>query len=194
MATDSSASGYLTPVVSPSYDSSLDDILHGCIVGITGLTPALVRPRWQRQPPTQPDFDVDWAAFGITGIDPDQFMYDWHDPDGNAGAGQNVIERDELITTLTSFYGPTSTAYCERLRDGFELSQNREMLRTANVTLMQCSPLQVVPALMKETWVRRVDMSVTFRRRTQRRYNILTVVPGALGLDNELYTTIIVTP
>lgn len=186
MATDSSAAGYLLPSSSPVYGNALDDLVHGVIVGLTGITGDLVRPRWQPEPPQQPDFTVDWVAFGLVRSEVDTFAYDYHDPTGN---GVNAVQRDELLYFLHSFYGPDCHMYCEQYRDGLEVAQNRDALTAANIGLQEVQEAVMLPALLKEKWVKRIDVTVVFRRRTTRTYPVLTIQSGQATLDNEHYLT-----
>ena len=46
----SASGGYLSPTSSPpADDDALSSILHDLVVGVTGLAPTLVFPRWQPQ-------------------------------------------------------------------------------------------------------------------------------------------------
>lgn len=189
MANSSASSGYLTPTLEPIYDEGLDDVIQGAIVGITGIPGSLVRPRWQPSPPIQPGFDVDWCAFGITRNTSDTFAYEKMDPTADAGAGSMLIERDELLYVLHSFYGPRASLNSKRLRSGLEISQNRDVLRSHKAAVVEVEESVTLPALLQEKWVRRVDTQVVFRRRTQHLYSILTVESGELGLNNGLYVT-----
>lgn len=186
MSINSTTSGFLAPITAPSYDDALDDILQAAVVGIVGLPGNLVRPRWQPNPPNQPPFDTDWCAFGVVRSEVDTFAYSAHDPTND---GTSSVDRDELLYVLHSFYGPNSASNCERFRDGFEISQNRDTLATAGVQLVEVGEAVTLPALLQEKWVRRRDVTVTYRRRTSRVYQINTVIAGQLGLDNEHYVT-----
>ena len=193
MATDSSAAGYLSPATAAVYGDALDDVLHDAVVGMTGIAGSLVRPRWQPEAPQQPDFSVDWVAFGVVRTVVDVFAYEGHHA---AGGGSDSVERDELLFVLHSFYGPNSHAYCERFRDGFEISQNRDVLKAAGVGLVEVGEATILPALLKEKWVRRVDVTVTYRRRTSRTYAVLSLTSanGTLVTDVPATTTPIVVP
>lgn len=182
MATDSSAAGYLAPSTSPAYDNALDDIIHDLIVGMTGIVGGLVRPRWQPEPPTQPDYTVDWVAFGLNRSTVDAFAYEHHDA---SGAGPTRVERDELLFFLHSFYGPHAHGFCERFRDGFEISQNRDAIKAVGLTLVEVQEPVKLPALLKEKWVPRVDVTVIYRRRTSRAYPVLTLRSGHVELTTE---------
>lgn len=189
--------GYLVPDTAPApvplYGAALEDIFHDTIQGITGLVDgSLIRPRWQPDPPNQPDFGVDWVAFGIMERKGDWNPYQAHDPAANAGWGVNVFERDEELVVLHSFYGPNSAQIQSQYADGLFVDQNRDLLTTNGIKLMSVADAYNVPALLKEKWVKKVDQRVTFRRRIRREYPILHVVGADITLDNEKYLTQIV--
>lgn len=190
MATSSLASGYLTPSLEPVNDDLLHDILHGAIVGITGINGKLVRPRWTPEPLPVPDFKKDWAAFGITRSQWDTFSFDEEAADGLS----MDVARDEILYCLHSFYGPNAAAMCARFRAGMSLSQNRAVLLTHNIALVSVEEATRLPALLKEKWVNRVDADVVYRRRTTHAYSVLTIQSAQLGLDNEQYVTPITAP
>lgn len=189
MANDSSSAGYLAPGSEPDYDDDLDDVLQAAVVGITGLPGNLVRPRWQPNPPQQPEFDVNWCAFGVTRVSGDTFSYQGFDPTANDANGAVSLEEDELLYCLASFYGPNAMRNCKRLRAGLAIGQNRAMLASNNVALVEVGESVNLPALLQEKWVKRVDVTVTFRRRTHRSFSILSIESGDVGLDNEHYVT-----
>lgn len=181
MANDSTTAGFLTPVQSPIYGADLDKVFHDAIVGITGLRGDLVRPRWQPEPPAQPDFAVNWVAFGIVNNEVDTFAYDRHDP----ATETSKVERDEVLQVLHSFYGPDAMQYCETLRDGLEIAQNRDQLQSFGVYVQEVQRAIQIPALLKERWVKRVDAIVVYRRRTSRKYQIATLVSAEITVFDE---------
>lgn len=181
-------------VPTPDYDDPLEDLLQRAITGITGLDPTLVRPRWQVEPANQPDFDSDWVAFGITATYGDQFSYQIHDPTANAGLGGDNLERDEFLRVLLSFYGPHGSALMGRFRDGLQVDRNRDELYASGVKLIEVMESINLPALLKERWVRRIDLPVLFGRRIRRAYGIPSVVGGQVSILDENRTTVIVNP
>lgn len=187
MPNDSSTGGYLAPASSPEYDAALDRILQSTVVGIVGIAGTLVRPRWQPIVPNMPEPEVNWAAIGVTMIAPDVYSYKKHDP---ADEGSLLLEQDEVISALVSFYGPASMSNCRKYRDGLEVSQNREALNNSGITLTVVGDAVSVPVLMAQKWQRRVDVDVTFRRRTLRSYQELTITSGQAGLVTEERGTI----
>lgn len=181
---DTSASGFLLPTAAAPYDDPLEDILQEAVAGITGLPGDLCRPRWQVNPPPMPAFDKTWVAFGITRSEVDTFAFDRH-----IDALTTAVERDEILYVLHSFYGPQAHGMSERLRDGFEVSQNRDTLRAAGIVLIEVQQAVQVPALLMERWQKRIDVLVVYKRRTSRAYTVRTIESAQVGLDNEFYVT-----
>lgn len=190
MATNSSTRGFLAPLSEPVYGDALDDVFHDLLVGITGIANDLVRPRWQPEPPNQPDFSATWVAFGVTITQGDVFSYQAHDP---SAGGFNVVERDEVLTVLQSYYGPNGQAAAQRFNAGIQVEQNRDTLTAVGIKFVECQEINQLPALLKEKWVRRFDCRTIYRRRVRSTYPILDLVadPTGITLDNEHYITTI---
>lgn len=187
MANDSTAAGYLAPIPPlPLDDEPLEDVLQGPIVGITGIPGPLVRPRWQPEPPSQPDFMTNWCAFGIVRTSADVNSFKSFDP---ANEGAVVVERDIELDVLHSFYGPNCHSLCEIFRAGLELDQNRAVLRSYGVVLKEVKEAVNLPALLKEKWVKRIDVTVVYRARPSYIYQVRSILSGQLGLDNEYWLT-----
>lgn len=192
MANDTTAAGFLTPVSDPQHDQQLDDALHSTIQGVVGRVPAtLVRPRWQPEPPNRPNSTTDWIAFGVVRSEPDVFAYEGHEviANGDGSADSTIVERDELVYVLVSFFGPNAAANDARLRAGLDLAQNRNIMRNLNIGFVEYQAPVRVPALLKETWVPRVDATLVLRRRSVHRYQVRSLVGGDGSLDNEQYLT-----
>lgn len=181
----SSAAGFLAPLASPIYDNPLDDFFHAFLAALSTIPGALVRPRWQPEPPNLPAFTTDWMAWGIVDVDTDRFAYQGQASDDD----QFVVERDEILTMLMSFYGPRAGQLASQVSASMQLSQNRAYLRTQNITLIEVMNQSRVPALLKEKWVPRVDQRVLFRRRASWAYQVHQLEDFKAELDNELYTT-----
>ncbi len=188
MAT-SATGGYLPPTDTVKYDDALDNVFHGCIHGITAIDKKLIRPRWQPEPPNQPDFTANWVAFGVMTLDADRFAYARHDPAASGGLGATDIERDERLKLLLSFYGPAASGYQARFSLGLQISQNRDALSAEGIKLVEVQEAFTLPALFKEKWVKRIDCAVIFRRRVARSYAIQNVDSADLTIDNEHYIT-----
>ena len=184
MPNTSATGGYLAPAASPAplEGQSFDDFLQQVVVGISGVEGKYVRPRWQRTPPNQPDFDVDWIAFGITSQRPDTYAY--VGPFGTGAAGE-TIQRHEACDILLSFYGPNATAVMERFREGTQIAQNREALFLAGMAHVETGEAVRLPRLDKEQWLMRVDLTWAVRRIIMRTYPVLNVLSfhGVLRTD-----------
>jgi hypothetical protein len=172
-----------TPPTAP-YDNTLEDIVQRAIVGITGIEPALVRPRIQPEPPNIPDKEAAWVAFSVTVEKWDQFAYTGRVAQ-RASTDATPVERDEWLELFMSFYGPTADALVSRWVQGLSVDRNREELRLNGISLSAVQAPVHVPALFKQTWVRRVDIKVTLTRRIRSMYNLPTVVGVVWSLDNE---------
>lgn len=171
MANDSTASGYLAPTDAVVADDGLEDIFTGMVVGISGITAGLVRPRWQKDPPPIPAASINWCAIGITVTTPDDNAAISHAP-GLNGDGVDTLLRHEEIEVMASFYGPQGQANALRLRDGLQVAQNRDTLALAGVRFVSAGRLMNAPDLANQQWIRRYDLTLTFRRAVTRTYNI----------------------
>jgi len=183
----SGAAGFLAPLTAPIYDNPLDDFFHAFLVALSTIPGALVRPRWQPEPPNLPPFTTDWMAWGIVDVDEDRFAY--QDLVETESGDQFVVERDEILTMLMSFYGPRAGQLGKQVSASMQLSQNRSYLRTQNMTLIEVMGQARVPALLKEKWVPRVDQRVLFRRRATWAYQVHTIESAQASLENEHYST-----
>jgi hypothetical protein len=166
---DSSTGGYLAPTSGPIEDDALLDLIQGAIVGITGITGQLVRPRWQLEPPDAPDVGTNWCAFGIVDRDQDTFGVEQWNPE----AGNETVIRHETINILASFYGPGCDGLAMQLRDGLILAQNREALGGQGLEFISCGKPQRAPELIKSQWLSRTDLPLTLRREADRTYAVL---------------------
>lgn len=200
----SSAPGFLTPIGPPvPYDDDLVDLLQPIVAAVGGYADtSLVRPRWQPgDVPNMPGYTENWVAFGIARTRHDVFAYEEH---VTQGAGLDVVERSEELDVQFSFYGPLAGGYAGLMRDGMSVEQNRSALNALEIELIAFADPVTLPALLTGVWVRRVDMTMTLRRKTRRQYGVLTVVGlpdpnltinpdvAELGLNNEQYVTPIV--
>lgn len=105
----SASGGYVKPNPLPSptpeQDEDLVNVLQSAVVGITGMNPKMVRPRWQVQPPNQPANDVDWCAIGVRDRTQDVYPYTSHNATTLARLVCGVLTTDEQLienwTTIT---------------------------------------------------------------------------------------------
>ena len=183
---DSSTGGYLAPTTTPAplEDSALYDFLHDVIAGITGLAATSVRPRWQPEPPEQPESAVDWLAFGIMRQKADMFPYVFHVA---SGSGKDIFRNHEEMEILSSSYGPNAQGYASRLRDGLYIAQCRESLFVNGMGLIETGEIISVPELVSECWLNRADLTIRIRREIRREYPVLNILSfhGTLYPDPE---------
>lgn len=155
------------------------EFIQSLLVGLSGFPGSLVRPEWQKQPPQEPDIDVNWLAFGLGSATPDNNAVIGLDANNNA-----TLQRNELIPIIVSVYGPLSYDNIGLIRDGFQLSQNLASLRAANVGFGYDTPAQHVPDLFNERWYDRWRAEFYIRRQIQRAYPILNF----LSASGTIYT------
>lgn len=180
---------YVLPNTLPAVlaDADLEDLFQGVLSGISGISGDLVRPRWQPEPPNQPDFNVNWAALGITTMPADKFVFL-----RMIDAATTELQCSEELDVLVSFYGPNCQNFASRWRDGLQIQQNRAALTAQKVKLITVGDQRQVPALFKQVWTKRIDIPTRFRRWVVRRYSQAAIESATVGLDNELYITPIV--
>lgn len=172
MSNSSATGGYLSPTTTPLPGGlSFEDFFHDVIVGITGFDKTLVRPKWQTNPPKQPDISIDWISFALQNLDSDQFAYISMDNLGNS-----TLKRHERLEIQCSFYGPNGYENMTAFHDGFQLQQNNDALRAAGMGFIEARRGVRGPDLVNERWVQRWETSVILARQVLRSYPILSLV------------------
>lgn len=165
---------------------NLDNFMQQLVAGISQLSPYLIFPRWQPEPPVLPEATVNWAAVGVTDED---LLPGWgvimHDP---ANGGRDILEQYETFNLLVSFYGPNADLYDALLRDGLQMPQNREILQLSSMGVVSYYHKTVVPQLIKNTWLRRVDREYKFTRAMLRQYPILNILSVAVNVTAQTGT------
>lgn len=159
---DSASGGYITPSGTVAYDQELEDIFQAFIVGITALPGAMVRPRWQQEPPPLPVIGDDWCAFGIRAIKPDDGPYfDQKDESMDS-------IRHESIDVLLSFYGNNGQSFANIFKDGLSIPQNIAQLSEYKIKFVGCSEITTAPDFLNNQYVHRYDLTASFNRKTIR--------------------------
>jgi len=145
-----------------------------------------VRPRWQPEPPDLPDFGTTWAAIGEVSRVPETYAADFHFCENDTrGNGYDLLVRNEEIELLISFYGPLAGTYAGLLRDGIQISQNREKMLLAGFGLVSTGDPVTVPELIKERWWYRVDQPFIVRRQIQRKYDVLNLLSAPTTVSTQ---------
>ena len=185
MSNTSATGGYLTPSAVPLDDDALLDFMQTVLIGVTGITPKMVRPAYQPNPPKRPGIDVDWCAFWIG----DQKV-----EEGNA----YVIETDNGLSSKSqrheefqlrcSFYGPHAGHNASSLRDNLQIAQNREQLFLAGMAHIDCSSITPLGDLVDQQWYKRADITANFRRELNRDYSVLSFLTANGTIVTETIT------
>lgn len=173
---------YITPgIISPPIPGNLTltRFIQTVLVGISGLPGPMVRPKWQIEPPKQPNICVNWMSFGIENANPDANGY--LSTDNN---GVTTSQRHEELEISCDLYGPEALEIYGILRDGFQLPQNRFALEQANMGFINILSARRIPDLINERFVNRRVTTINLRREIQRLYPI----PTLIGVNGTIYT------
>lgn len=180
--------GYLLPTSTDPLPGglSLEDFIQTVIVGISGITGTLVRPKWQENPPKTPAINVNWIAFAIQISAPDANAYT-----GMTPQNIDILQRNESLAIQIAFYGPDGMTNIRAFQDGFQMQQNLEAMRLAAMGFTGFTPALRGPDLINERWVQRWETTLTLNRMVQRVYPVLSFA-SAVGtihtvVDNEEY-------
>jgi|SRR6185312_12355884 len=120
---------------------------------------------------------------------PDATLDDGQTFDINAAALQgDILYHQEEIGVLCTFYGPSCMRNASRLRDGWQIAQNREALQLAGMGFIDAGDMIQVPELVNNIWVRRIDLLLNFRRAVVRVYPVLDILE--LSGNDQLVTDV----
>jgi hypothetical protein len=196
MPNTSATGGYLQPtVILDKNDQELHRFLQQLVSGITGIEGALVRPRWQAESVTAPDFTQDWVAIGEIRRTPDFNTNDFSS--SSVSPIPDSKYRNEVLEILCSFYGPNAEQKSELLSIGFQVDQNREQMQLNGFGLVGVEDAVILPALVHSKWRYRVDLNFRIRRAQEYTFGILDIVAadilikddsGAVNLDVDVNT------
>ncbi len=181
MSNDSTTPGYLRPQSEPPTREAIEDALQSTVVGITGLAPALVRPRVQSEPPKQPHYASTWCSIGLLSWRRDGFPVAVH---AGAAGGMDTVISWKTWAVMASFYGPGAEDMADRLMDGLFLDQNRDDLRAAGLTLASVGEPQDAHELVNQRWVRRVDLPLRIGTETKRVYGVRNILCGPVTIES----------
>ena len=180
MANDSSSGGALLGAISQpnQNDLQLQNFLHDWLVGITGLAPINVVPKWQPEAPNIGAITTDWLAFGITDKKTEGYPYIHHvNSSVTFPNGYDELIRHEVFRLSCSIYGPNADNTSTILREGIYVPQNNEALWLNGMGLVHNTDIITMPELFKDRWVYKNILSITIRRNITIQYaieNILT--------------------
>lgn len=177
MSNSSLTGGYLKPNQTTSLPQglSLTQFIQTVLVGISGISGTLVRPTWQQEPPKSAGIDANWIAFGLTEQAPDANLFTQTDLDG-----VTHTQRQYGLEVNCSIYGPDALDLASLITDGFQIQQNLDALKKANMGFVECSRASHQPDLLNQRWVNRIVMNIFLRRQINRTYPISSFI-GANG-------------
>lgn len=177
---DSASGGYITPYGGAAYDQELEDIFQDFIIGITTLPGAMIRPRFQTEPPPMPAVGEDWCAFAVKSIIPDDGPYfDQKDET------MDSIRHEEL-TLFLSFYGDHGQSFANVLRDGLAIPQNISQLKAQKIKFISIGEIITAPDFLNNQYVHRYDLTAVFKRKTSRTFAVNSFVDaGTIKLNQE---------
>lgn len=172
----SQTGGYILPSETTPIPRHLNltQFIQTVLVGISGIDGTLVRPKWQTEPLKQPPLETNWLAFGVGVGKPDANAYTGQKPDGTT-----TSQRHEELEVSLTFYGPEAMEYAGLVRDGFQIQQNLDGLRSANMGFVETTLARHIPDLVNERFLNRVESSVILRREVQRLYPITSFVTAS---------------
>lgn len=189
MSNTSATGGPLLPIPAgpePLTSRALRRFMQQLVVGVTGLSGEMVRPRYQTEPPNIPQAGNAWCALGLNRRGQTGFPYRRHVSEGD---GYDVQERHEDLEVPCSFYDTgadgLADTYAELLVDGLYVPQNHEILQLNEMGFVGVTDPVEVPSLLKERWLYRIDVTFTIRRRVVRTYPVLNLLKAQVWLRSQ---------
>jgi hypothetical protein len=174
----STTPGYLVQTEQPLPGGlTLEQYIQQVIVGMTGMVNTTVRPKWQKNPAKELPLPEDnWCAFGITTTGADANAFTEMDEDGEGSKMQRHLE----LSIDCSFYGANGLSNAGKLRDGFQIAQNRDALTAANMGFKEAGDIVSAPELHGQVWFPRKDLTIVLRREIIKSFDVVSF-EGAVG-------------
>jgi hypothetical protein len=201
MSGTSAAGGYITDALpGPPSADAVEAALQTMVAQLSGLPGSLVRPRWQKLPPVQPDAETTWIAVGVVAVEADDYPTIRHvsdeSLDGKLPPGYDILTRHQTITVTATFYGPDAENTAGRVRDALYLPSNFAPVGSpCGLKLREVHDLARTPEMINQQWVNRIDLRIEYRQQIERRYAIFDLVGADVVLtDGHLTDTVTVRP
>lgn len=177
MTNDSSTGGPLYSIDTNGYlaDDALEDFIQAWLVGLAGITPSLVRPAFQADPPPLPDYSLTWLAFNVVPgkLDWDASNTQFPPTDTSPGASR-TFRAQEIRVDLTCL-GPNAGSVITQLIMATGQGQNLEVLKAQHFAFVSANEPAIVSIKSKGRFQRRVDLRVELRRTVQFTYAVLPI-------------------
>lgn len=184
IASDSSQYGYLQEIGGALEDPELTDAITSALAGVTGLTPDLVRPRWQPLPPNRPNGDVTWCAAGVVRREAMDYPWIAHSLGTDGNGIDNMTDWTQLYV-MASFYGPLAATYAGKLRRGLYVGQNRDDLYKVGVKVKEVGDANSVPDLVNMQYIDHVDVQIILVREAMTQYAVRNIVEADVVIVTE---------
>lgn len=156
------------------------------VLGAGNLDPTLIRPYYQSEPPVIPSDGTAWMAFTQRADDSDTFPFLQQNADGTG----TTLQRQETLAILCSFYdlgtNGQAAGLATLLRDGLSIPDNLETLTLADFAMVGSEPEVIVPSLLKERWLYRVDLPFRVRRQVTRVYAVPNITSANGTILNDV--------
>jgi hypothetical protein len=194
MPNTSASGGYLNGAGNPAplNDAGLQDFFHDLIAGITGIANENIRPRWLAEPLNIPNNGIDWVAFGVVSKSHLGQPFEEHFPISVAYPnGYNESRSHRLLEVKVTIYGPNAERTEALLSRGVYVAQNQESLELQNMALIGAGDSITIPEYLKEQWVQRVDLTLTFSQQLIFDFEVQNLLHSQPSLGNEHYNEII---
>jgi len=158
------------------YGDDLARYLQQWTAGLIGIDSELVRPRWQGEPPNIPPEGTDWCAIGVV---------EYEEVFGRTVIDQtdtnNRLVGYEVLTILSSFYGPKSDYYAALFGENTLQPQNKEQFKKVGMAVVGIGKKTNTNELIKQRWMKRVDYRFRVNRVIDNTYPIMAI--DSVGID-----------
>ena len=177
----SATGGYLQPTNTPPiYDDELDRFFHDVYMNILNFDPKLIRPRWATEPAEMPSINTNWVAHGF-----ENFIYDDF-PSKDFIDGIGLVENYyEEFDSSVSVYGPNMSSIANQLRSGLLIEQNRDVLSTNSIALINVGKIKNVSILINNRWQKKIDFTIRCRRQITMIYPILSLLEAHANIETD---------
>ena len=164
----------ILPTNEVRYGDDLDDDIQAIFRHLSGLPGRMVRPRWQPTAPWTPAFEDTWIAVAVTSLDPDEGVV----------ITDTELTYHETVEVAVTAYGPNASRCISLARSGLKVPDNIAEVQGHGLFYVRTGSIVTAPELVNTRWLKRYDMSVTFRRKITRQYGINYIASAEATIYN----------